>query len=86
MERPPINERQAEIIKLYDNPKEMLTIKELQGRFLVTPTTIKSDLVGLMNLGMVAEIALNKVKKGYIRGDKFEEVLERHENPIKKGQ
>ncbi len=82
-----INERQAEIIKLYyDNSKEMLTIKELQGRFLVTPTTIKSDLVGLMNLGMVAEIALNKVKKGYIRGDKFEEVLERHENPIKKGQ
>ncbi len=71
-----INERQAEIIKLYyDNPKEMFTVKELQGRFLVTPTTIKSDLVGLMDLGVVSEVALNKIKKGYIRGEKFEEVV-----------
>ncbi len=71
-----INERQAEIIKLYyDNPKEMLTVKDLQGRFLVTPTTIKSDLVGLMDLGVVSEVALNKIKKGYIRGEKFEEVV-----------
>ncbi len=71
-----INERQAEIIKLYyDNPKEMLTVMDLQGRFLVTPTTKKSDLVGLMDLGVVSEVALNKIKKGYIRGEKFEEVV-----------
>lgn len=71
-----INERQAEIIKMYyDNPAQMLTVKDLQVRFMVTPTTIKSDLVVLMRMGLVAELPLNKVKKGYVKGDKFDEVV-----------
>ncbi len=71
-----INERQAEIIKIYyDNPKEMLTVKDLQVRFFVTPTTVKSDLIGLLNLGILSEIPLNKVKKGYIKGEKFDDII-----------
>ncbi len=71
-----INERQAEIIKIYyDNPKEMLTVKDLQSRFLITPTTAKSDIIGLLDLGILTEVALNKVKKGYIRGDRFEDII-----------
>lgn len=74
---PNINERQAEIIKIYyDNPKEMLTVKDLQARFLVTPTTVKSDLVGLLSMGALTEIPLNKVKKGYIKGDSFDELTQ----------
>ncbi len=72
----PINERQAEIIQLLcDNPKAMLTVKELQTRFLVTATTAKSDLMGLIHIGLIQEIALNKVKKGYLRSEQFEETL-----------
>ncbi len=73
---PNINERQAEIIRMYhENPKEMLTVKDLQVRFLITPTTAKNDITGLMELGILTEISLNKVKKGYIRGEKFEEII-----------
>lgn len=69
-----VNERQAEIIKIYnDNPKEMLTVKDLQTRFMITPTTAKKDILGLMQLGMLSEISFNKVKKGYIKGDLFDE-------------
>ena len=71
-----INERQAQIIQLLvDNPKAVLTIKELQNRFLVTPTTAKTDIMGLVNRGLVSEFAFNKVKKGYVRSEGFEEVI-----------
>lgn len=70
-----INQRQAEILKIMlDNPQSLLTIKELQIRFDVTHTTAKNDINGLIALKYVAEIALNKKKKGYIRGDKFSKI------------
>ena len=73
-----INERQADIIKIYyQNPKEMLTVKDLEARFLITPTTAKSDIVGLLKIGALTEIPLNKVKKGYIKGDRFDSLIER---------
>ena len=71
-----INERQAQIIQLLvDNPKAVLTIKELQNRFLVTPTTAKTDIMALVSRGLVSEFAFNKVKKGYVRSEGFEEVI-----------
>lgn len=70
-----INERQAEILKLVlDNPQIMLTIKELQTRFGVTHTTAKSDVNGLTSIGFLSEIALNGRKRGYVRGDRFNEI------------
>lgn len=73
-----INERQAEIIKIYyQNPKEMLTVKEVEARFLITPTTAKSDIVGLIRIGALTEISLNKVKKGYVKGDRFDVLIEK---------
>lgn len=71
-----INERQAEIIKLYyDNPQEVLVVKDVQVRFGITPTTAKSDIVKLMNLGLLREIELNKVKKAYVRSADFDTIL-----------
>lgn len=71
-----INERQAQILKLiYDNPQEMLTVKDVQGRMLVSPTTAKGDLIGLVHMGLLSEIELNKVKRGYIKGEKFDFVI-----------
>jgi Fic family protein len=71
-----INERQAQIIHIYTNkPNEILTVKDLQGRFDISPTTAKQDLIGLVDIGLLNEISLNKIKKGYVKSDKFEEII-----------
>lgn len=73
-----INERQAEIIRMYyENPQELITVKDVQTKFGITPTTAKTDIVGLLNIGILAEISFNKVKKGYIRGDNFDELTKK---------
>ena len=71
-----INERQAQIIHIYTNkPNEILTVKDLQGRFDISPTTAKQDLIGLVDIGLLNEISLNKIKKGYVKSDRFEEII-----------
>lgn len=71
-----INERQAEIIKMFDdNPNEILVVKDVQNKFAVTPTTAKSDIVKLVQLGLLREIQINKVKKAYLRSENFERIL-----------
>ena len=71
-----INERQAQIIHIYTNkPNETLTVKDLQERFDISPTTAKQDLIGLVDIGLLNEISFNKVKKGYLKSDKFEEII-----------
>ena len=71
-----INERQAQIIRMFmDNPNEVLTVKDVQARFLITPTTAKTDLMGLVQRGLLTEISFNKVKKGYIKGEKFDDSI-----------
>ncbi len=70
-----INERQAMILRIIsDNPHVVLTIKELQIRCNVSHTTVKSDVDGLVNLGYLSEIALNKKKRGYVKGGRFSEI------------
>lgn len=71
-----INERQAQIIRMYmENPKEVLTVKDLQNKFMVTATTAKSDIVGLLKRGLLKEIAFNKVKHGYVKGQNYDEIV-----------
>ena len=71
-----INERQAQIIRMFmENPKEVVTVKDLQNKFMVTPTTAKSDVVGLMKRGLLDEIAFNKVKRGYIKGQRYDDIV-----------
>lgn len=71
-----INDRQAQIIKMYvDNPKEVITVKDIQSKFFVSATTAKSDIMGLVDRGLINEFAFNKVKRGYVRSDKFEEAV-----------
>lgn len=43
------NERQAQIIKLYaDDSTALITIKDLQVKFGISPTTAKNDIIGLL--------------------------------------
>jgi Fic family protein len=72
-----INERQADILGLIqEHPGIMLTIKELENRFSITHPTAKTDIDQLVKRGYVTEILLNKVKSGYIKGDKFDLMME----------
>lgn len=74
-----INERQAQIIKHFDtSPNAMLTIKDIQTKFMISPTTAKADVTRLVERGILAEIALNKIKRGYIKGGNFNDALSKH--------
>lgn len=71
-----INDRQAQIIKMFvDNPKEVITVKDIQSKFFISATTAKVDIMGLLNRGFINEFAFNKVKRGYVRSENFEEAV-----------
>lgn len=71
-----INERQAQIIQLFnDDPQIVLTVKDLQLKFYISPTTAKHDIVGLVEKGILREISFNKVKKGYVRSENFDQII-----------
>ena len=71
-----INDRQAQIIKMFvDNPKEVITVKDIQTKFFISATTAKGDIMGLVNRGLLNEFAFNKVKRGYVRSEHFEEAV-----------
>ena len=44
------------------------------------PTTAKADLVKLIDQGLVREIPLNGVKRGYVRGEKFDSWYDEQRN------
>ena len=71
-----INDRQAQIIKMFvNNPKEVITVKDIQSKFFISATTAKGDIMGLVDRGLINEFAFNKVKRGYVRSNKFEEAV-----------
>ena len=68
-----INPRQAQVVRmLMDEPTAMLTVKDLCANFLISPTTAKADITGLMVLGLLDEIPLNLVKRAYVRSADFD--------------
>lgn len=73
-----INERQAQILQLFvEDPFRVVTVKEVQDIFSVAPMTARRDLSELVNHGYLEEIAMNKIKRGYIKGEKFEDLERR---------
>ncbi len=67
-----INERQAQILKMCSkNPSAIFISKELVTRFGVSVKTIRSDLEGLVKLGYMEAVAINKRLKGYTRSKKI---------------
>lgn len=71
-----LNARQAQIIKwFYDTPDLSFSVKEIQTRMNVSYPTAKGDLDGLVELGYVRAIPVNKVKNNYIRSERFTELI-----------
>ncbi|KAB1068980.1 Fic family protein [Tamlana sp. s12] len=76
---PNINERQAQLLKLvYDNPEIVFNTKEIENRFNVSNYTARTDLKGLVELGFLEIIPVNKVKRNFIKSIHFNELLKKH--------
>ncbi len=74
---PEINQRQAQILhRLTEKPKSIFIAKELTSLFNVSVKTARSDLQGLVSLGFMQEININKRQIGYIKSDDFESRIE----------
>ena len=76
---PNINERQAQLLKLvHDNPEIVFNTKEIENRFNVSNYTARTDLKGLVELGFLEIIPVNKVKRNFIKSTHFNELLKKH--------
>lgn len=72
-----INERQAHIIQIaMKHPTTIFISKDLQIELGVSVKTIRSDLEGLVKLGLLKALPMNKRLMGYITTDDFESKLE----------
>lgn len=58
-----------------DSPNEVLTVKDVQSKFRISPTTAKADIIGLIENKLISEITLNKVKRGYVKSSSFDNII-----------
>lgn len=70
-----INQRQAMILQRFtEAPSLVMTVKDVQMSFDIATMTARKDLSELVQRGYLKEIAINKVTRGYIKGNLFEEL------------
>ncbi|MDR1592310.1 MAG: Fic family protein [Prevotellaceae bacterium] len=68
-----INPRQAQIIKIVqEKPNSCFLVKEIENRFSVGNQTARTDLYGLVELGYLSEIQINKRKTAFIKSKEFD--------------
>lgn len=78
-----INQRQAQILKIVqEKPNSFFSVKEIEVRFSVSNFTARTDLDGLVKLGYLSEVKINKVKRNYIKSDRFDALIK--ENNVRK--
>ena len=62
-----------EILRLYSgNPATVYTGRDLETRFSVSVKTLRSDLEGLVEAGLLERVALNRRLTGYTRSCDYE--------------
>ena len=73
---PGINERQAQIIKtIVEKGNTVFVSRELENVMNVSVKTIRSDLEGLVHLGLLEKVPMNKRLFGYTKSSSFESRL-----------
>ncbi len=71
-----INMRQAQILgMLQEKPNSVFYVKEIENRFVVSNYTARADLEGLVEMGYLTEIRINKIKRGYSKSSDFDKLL-----------
>lgn len=69
-----VNERQAAILAMVrDDPKIILSIREICAKFQISQPTAKSDIDKLVARGLLERISVNGRQFNYIKGERFEE-------------
>ncbi len=73
---PGINERQSRIVKTaMEKGNTVFISKELENTFNVSVKTIRSDLEGLVKIGLLDAVPMNKRLVGYTKSSIFDEKL-----------
>lgn len=73
---PNVNERQAQLLKIVNEDSDRIfNVKELEKRFNVSNFTARQDLLGLVELGFLENIKVNKVKSNFIKSKDFEQII-----------
>jgi len=68
-----VNDRQALILKwIYEEPSLLLTVKDVDGRLGISNQTARTDLQGLLQVGFLSEININKKTVAYGKGINFD--------------
>lgn len=76
MKIPGVNDRMAQILKIVnDDSDRIFNIKEIQSRFDISSFTARYDLKGLVDLGFLEVINVNKKKQNFIKSKRFDSVL-----------
>lgn len=76
-----INERQRYVLKTISESKRTLfTPKELATQFDISPKSARTDLQGLVEMGYLSQSHLNKRAIGYIKSERFEELIKTSSN------
>ena len=71
-----INQRQAQIIQMVQGKNDMsFTVKEIENRFSVHNQTARTDLYGLVELGYLIEVQINKRKIAFIKSKEFDDKI-----------
>lgn len=74
---PGLSGRQMEILRLYsENPAAVYTARNLETRFSVSVKTLRCDLEGLVETGLLERIALNRRLTGYTRSSDYDRRVE----------
>jgi Fic family protein len=76
---PNVNDRMAQILKIvHDDSERILNTKEIESRFDISNFTARSDLKGLVDLGFLEIIQVNKKKQNFIKSKDFDKILKRN--------
>ena len=68
--------QQTQIIKIcIEKPSTIFIAKELETTFNVSVKTIRNDLMGLVQLGILESVAINQRLTGYTKVQNLEEKL-----------
>jgi len=71
-----VNQRQAAILAmLRDDPKIVISVREMCAKFGISQPTAKLDIDKLVEHGFLEKISVNGRQFNYVKGDRFEEVM-----------
>lgn len=74
-----VNERQAQILQwVFKHAEIVFSIKEIENRFSVSNYTARTDLNGLVSLGFLETVRVNKIKQNFIKASSFDNLISKY--------